>query len=266
MVNLFYDPPDSVWSTSANYYRDYDVWLDNLYKSGNSAVLDRYQFPDISSVGDDALTHVFYSVYDSIDDRVIFRYIRTGTNQTRVAAGASSHLLNDTGTNLYINSSDIVQRNESGTWPSYANNSGTSNTRFGNNNNSGNTNAGQYIGTGTGMGMYSAVAGVSTGTDTARGILVYYSANTLYYQYATNDANTAWSSAVALDTNVGADYVRMVVDSANHVHIAYQDSFAGNVKYIYIGTYNSPSTRTSVTVDSYLTVGEKLGLFRTKRK
>ena len=63
-----------------------------------------------------------------------------------------------------------------------------------------------------------------------------------------------------MDSNVGADYLSLVVDSDDHVHIAYQDSFAGDVKYIYIPTYTDPATHTSVMVDSYLTVGSKLSL------
>ncbi len=256
MMNLFYDPPNTTWNGSSYFYRDNNVWLDNLYKTGNLAVLDRYQYPDVATVGNNALTHVFYSVYDSIDDRVIFRYFRTGTNTVSVG---NAQQINNQGTALYVNNTDLVQRNENNTWPLYTD-SAANNTRFGGNNNSGNTNAGQYFATGTGVGLHSAVGGVSTGALTARGILVYYSGNTLYYQYATNDANTTWSAAVSLDTGVGGDYVSMIVDKDSHVHIAYQDSFAGDVKYIYIPTYTAPATNTRVIVDSYLTVGEKLSL------
>ncbi len=262
IVNLYYNPPNTTWNGTTYYYRDYNVWLDNLYKSGNLAVLDRYQYPNIKLVGTSALSHVFYSTYDSIDDRIIFRYFKTGTNQTSVGGGvpANATKVTDSATNLYVNNTEIVQRNENATWPTYVDNSGTNNTRFGQNNNSGNTNTGQYIATGTNVGIYSAVAGVSTGPSTARAVLIYYSGTTLYYMYATNDANTTWSSPVALDTNCGGAFVSAVVDKDNHVHIAYQDSFNGDVIYIYIPTYNDPATRKRVVVDSYLTVGEKLTL------
>jgi hypothetical protein len=261
-VNMIYDPPATTWNGTTYYYRDYNIWLDNLYKSGNLAVLGRYQYPTISLVGTNALSHAFYSVYDSIDDRVIFRYFRVGTSQTDVGGGNSTNAtsVTDSGTtNLYVNNIDLVQRNQNNTWPVYTDNS-TNNTRLGQNNNSGNTNVGQYFAAGTGAGLHTAVAGVSTGALTARAILVYYTANNLYYMFATNDGNTAWSAPLVLDSNVGAEYVSMVVDTDNHVHIAYQDSFAGNVKYVYIPTYTDPSTRKTVIVDSYLTVGSKLTL------
>ncbi|HRW24657.1 MAG TPA: hypothetical protein P5298_09625, partial [Spirochaetia bacterium] len=261
MVNMIYNPPDTTWSGTTYYYRDYNLWLDNLYKSGNLAVLGRYQYPTIKLVGTDVLSHAFYSVYDSIDDRVIFRYFRIGTNQTSVGGGSTTYAtkITDSATNLYVNNTDLVQRNQNGTWPTYTNNA-INNTRLGQNNDSGNTNAGQYFATGTDVGLHTAVAGISTGTLTARAILVYYSANKLYYQYATNDANTEWSTPVPLDSSVGADYVSMIVDDNDHVHIAYQDSFSGDVKYIYIPNYLVPATRKMVTVDSYMTIGSKLTL------
>lgn len=260
-VNFFYNPPNTTWNGTTYFYRDYNVWLDNLYRSGNLAVLDRYLFPTIKLVGTNSLSHVFYSVYDSIDDRIIFRYFRIGTDQAAVGGGnvANANKITDTATNLYLNKNDLNQSNQNATWPTYTD-SATNNQRFAQNNNSGNTNAGQYFATGLGVGAHSAVAGISTGASTARAILVYYSSNKLYYVYATNDANTTWSAAVELDSNIGGDYVSMVVDKDGHVHIAYQDSFAGDVKYIYIPTYSAPATRKKVTVDAYLTIGEKLTL------
>lgn len=261
MVNLYYDPPNTTWNGTTYFYRDYNVWLDNLYKTGNLAVLDRYQYPTVKLVGTSALSHLFYSAYDSIDDRIIFRYFKAGTNQTDVGGGvpANATTITDTATNLYVNNTEIVQRNQNNTWPVYTDNA-TNNRRFNQDNNAGNTNAGQYIGTGTNLGIYSAVAGVSTGASTARAVLIYYSGTTLYYIYATNDANTAWSAPVSLDTNCGGAYVSVVVDKDSHVHIAYQDSFNGDVVYIYVPTYSDPATRKRVVVDSYLTVGEKLTL------
>ncbi|AEJ20126.1 Ig-like domain-containing protein [Gracilinema caldarium] len=261
MVNLYYNPPNTTWNGTTYFYRDYNVWLDNLYKSGNLAVLDRYQYPTVKLVGNSSLSHVFYSTYDSIDDRIIFRYFKTGTNQTSVGGGvpANATKVTDTATNLYVNNTEIIQSNQNGTWPVYTDNE-TNNRRFNQNNNAGNTNAGQYIGTGTNLGIYSAVVGVSTGASTARAVLIYYSGTTLYYIYATNDANTTWSTPVSLDTNCGGAFVSVVVDKDSHVHIAYQDSFNGDVVYIYIPTYNDPTTRKRVIVDSYLTVGDKLTL------
>ncbi|MFA6507262.1 MAG: Ig-like domain-containing protein, partial [Treponemataceae bacterium] len=255
-VNFFYNPPDTTWGGTTYYYRDNNVWLDNLYKTGNLAVLDRYRFPDIKMVGTDAASQTFYAVYDSIDDRVLFRYFRIGTNQTTVGGGTAGNAtrINDSGTALYVNNLDLVQRNQNNTWPVYTDN-GTNNTRFGQNNNSGNTNAAQTIA--TGAGEHIAVEGTSAGYA----LIVYYrtSDNALVYQYNTNPTGTTWSSPLTIDSNIGAEYIDMVVDSADHVHIAYYDSFNGDVKYVYLDTYDSTSyTRTKV--DSYLSVGSKLSL------
>jgi hypothetical protein len=54
----------------------------------------------------------------------------------------------------------------------------------------------------------------------------------------------------------GGDFVDMVVDSSNHVHIAYHDSYSGDLMYVYFDTYNGTPSGPYV-VDSYLTVGNK---------
>ena len=258
MTNFFYDPPDTTWTGTTYYFRSNNVWMDNLATSDHTkAILDRYQYPAIKMIGDDSLSHVFYTTYDSIKDRIVFRYFRIGTNKTSV--GSDAVAVNSGGT-LYLNSSDLNQIMTDGKTPDYNESrrftaSDKNNTEYG-----GTTTEAQYFATGLGNGLYTAVAGISTGTDTARAVLVYYSGSTLYYMYATNDANTSWSTPVALDTSVGGDYVSMVADKDKHIHIAYQDSFAGDVKYIYIPAYDAPATRKKVTVDSYLTVGGKLTL------
>jgi hypothetical protein len=62
-----------------------------------------------------------------------------------------------------------------------------------------------------------------------------------------------------LDTASGAEYIDMAVDSLGRVHIAYYDSYSGNVSYIRLDSY-STGTFTKVTVDSYLIVGDKLSM------
>ena len=273
MTNFFYDPPSNI-SYQANgltsYFNNYNVWMDGLYKSGVTAVLDRYQYPCIKMVGTDNLSHVFYSTYDALDDRIIFRYFKVGTDAARVGNGDSekAHKVHkDTVTpNLYINKNELNQvTHNSSNWPNY-NGTSSSNRRFYPNGvNSGTTTQPQVFAPNAGNGVYSAATGVpvmTTGNivNTARGILVYYSGTSLNYVYATDDENTAWSAPVVLDTNCGGDYVSMAVDKDNHVHIAYQDSFGGDVKYIYIPEYSNPASRKMVKVDSYLTVGGKLTL------
>ena len=270
MTNFFYDPPTTTWNGTSYYFRNYNVWMDGLYKAGVTAVLDRYQYPCIKMVGNNNLSHVFYSTYDGLDDCIIFRYFKVGTDATLVGNNnsANAHKVHkDTVTpNLYINKNELNQvRADSTDWPVYGDSS-YQNKRFDRYGNySGTTTLPKAFAAGSGNGLYSAAAGVpvmTTGNivNTARGILVYYSGTSLNYVYATNDANTAWSTPVVLDTNCGGDYVSMVVDKDKHVHIAYQDSFGGDVKYIYIPEYSTPATRKMVKVDSYLTVGGKLTL------
>ncbi|UTY29812.1 hypothetical protein [Treponema putidum] len=270
MTNFFYKPPNTTPNGTSYFFRNYNVWMDGLYKAGVTAVLDRYQYPCIKMVGTDSLSHVFYSTYDALDDRIIFRYFKVGTNATLVGNNnsANAHKVHkDTETlNLYINKNELNQVTFNSTnWPSY-NDSNNDNRRFNATGNySGTTIQPQEFATGTGNGVYSAAAGVPVTTtgnivNTARGILVYYSGTSLNYIYAKNDENTSWSTPVVLDTNCGGDYVSMIVDKDKHVHIAYQDSFGGDVKYIYIPEYSTPATRKMVKVDSYLAVGGKLTL------
>ncbi|UTY23142.1 hypothetical protein [Treponema denticola] len=270
MTNFFYKPPNTTSNGTSYFFRNYNVWMDGLYKSGVTAVLDRYQYPCIKMVGTDSLSHVFYSTYDALDDRIIFRYFKVGTNATLVGNNnnANAHKVHkDTETlNLYINKNELNQVTYNSTnWPSY-NDNNNDNRRFNATGNySGTTIQPQEFATGTGNGVYSAAAGVPVTTtdnivNTARGILVYYSGTSLNYIYAKNDENTSWSTPIELDTNCGGDYVSMVVDKDKHVHIAYQDSFGGDVKYIYIPEYSNPANRKMVKVDSYLAVGGKLTL------
>ena len=178
---------------------------------------------------------------------------------------------------LYINKNQLNQIDFEGNWPDYktftpktdwwGQVTGSPNKRFDKDGNyAGTTTSPQAFATGQTVGLYTATAGVPTTKDAtgnvtaARGILVYYAGTNMYYTYATNDANTSWSTPVILDSNCEASYISMVVDSGNHVHIAYQNNIAGDVKYIYIPTYLEPATRKTVTVDSYLTVGDKLTL------
>ena len=272
MTNFFYKPPNTTTNGTSYFFRNYNVWMDGLYKDGVKAVLDRYQYPCIKMVGTDSLSHVFYSTYDALDDRVIFRYFKVGTDAARVGNGntANAHKVHkDTETpDLYINKNELNQvRCDSTDWPVYGDTDDHNNNRrfSATGNYSGTTIQPQVFATGAGNGVYSAAAGVpvteiGTIVTAARGILVYYSGTSLNYIYATNDENTSWSTPVVLDTNCGGDYVSMVVDKDKHVHIAYQDSFGGDVKYIYIPEYSDPANRKMVKVDSYLAVGGKLTL------
>ena len=263
MTNFFNNPADSTWNGTCYYFRNNNVWMDGLYKAGKTAVLGRYQYPTIKMVGNNNISHVFYSVYDSMDDRVVFRYFTVGTSNTLVKNATA---ITSEGSKVYINSNQLNQVAYNGKWPNYTRQN-EGNLRFNNYGSyPGTTTSPQAFATGQTVGLYTATAGVPTTKDAtgnvtaARGILVYYAGTNMYYTYATNDANTEWSDPVTLDSNCEASYISMVVDSDKHVHIAYQNNIAGDVKYIYIPTYSTPATRKTVTVDSYLTVGDKLTL------
>lgn len=255
-VNMFFNPPNTTWNGTTYHYRDNNLWLDNLYHPSTLAVLDRYRYPDIKMVGTDALSHAYYGVYDSINDQILFRYFRVGTNQNSVGGGAAGNAsrINDSGTALYVNNQDLVQRNQNNTWPTYTD-VATNNTRIGQNNNSGNTNAAQTIV--TGAGEHVAVDGTSGGVA----VIAYYrtSDNALVYQYNTAPTASTWSTPLVLDSNIGAEFIDLVVDAADRVHIAYYDSFNGDVKYALIDTYDATSS-TPAKIDSYLSVGSKLSL------
>ncbi len=261
-VNFFFNPPASVWNTSATYYRAYNLWLDNLHIPGNLATLDRYQFPSLAMIGTDADSTVFYSVYDGINDQVLFRTFHVGTT----TAAGTNNVKGAQASNLYTN---LTQVNQNNTYPTFLD-TNVNNSRFsgagggvGANDNAGKTPGAQIItlkaGVTTGAGNFTSVAATSGGSA----LLVYYrtSDNQLVYRYNDTPTNSAtWSTPQTLATLVGGNYVKMVVDSANRVHIAYYDSYNGGVKYILMPTYNTPATHTQVVVDNYLTAGDKLSL------
>ena len=272
LTNFFNDSTKVTYNSTDVFFQDNNVWLDGLYKKDVKAVLGRYEYPTIKLVGNDSISHVFYSVYDSLDDRIVFRYFTVGTG----ISSTDRHAINKDST-LYINKNQLDQVDASGNWPDYTsfNPNAWSNTNmrfYRTGTRTATSKNPQAFATGTTVGLYTATAGVpvnnsgtpvivTTGNVTAaRGVLVYYAGTNMYYTYATNNANTSWSTPVVLDSNCEASYISMVVDGANHVHIAYQNNIAGDVKYIYIPTYYDPATRKTVTVDSYLTVGDKLTL------
>ncbi len=251
LTTWFYQPPNTTWNGTSYYYRDFTIWLDNLWKSGVSALLGRYQYPDMKVSGTTAVTTAYYSVYDSLDDRVLVRSFKVGTTSGSVG---SANKITDTATNIYTN---IAQVNQNLTWPAYTD-VATNNRRFG----GGGTNAGRspvpaaYT-VATGAGPWTAVAATSGGVA----LVAWYDTATNELKYAYNaSADVAGSGSFGgtkvLDSFCGGDFVDMAVDAADHVHIAYHDSYAGDLKYVYIDTYNgTPSA--PYLVDSYLTVGNK---------
>ncbi len=263
LTSFYYDVPAHGWNPGARYFWDNCIWLDNLVDTDapqTTAVLGRYQYPDLYLTGTDAETSVYYSTYDKLENRIIFRTYRVGTDAA--IEGTTGGRINDEGTALYT---DIPQYNRNGTFPPF-NGTNNNNQRFINSGTAGkNPEAadGAAVTFFTPTGSFSdhtAVAATSGGTA----LLVYYDESgtgSLLYRYNETPENSGtWSSAKELDTACGAEYIDAQVDSAGRVHIAYYDSYDGNVSYIRMDSYVPPDTVTAVTVDSYLIVGDKLSL------
>lgn len=259
LTSFFYTPANSLWGSTCQYYRDYHVWLDNLYKVGNTAVLGRYQYPDLRVTGTNAVTNVYYSVYDAIDDKVIVRAYKVGTNNSSVAGSKiTDNTVNGAASpDLYTN---MPQYRADGGWPTYADASGTNNQRFNDSSmNSGKSPTGAYT-IDTGAGPWTAVGGTSAGVA----LVAWYDtdANALKYAYNTAadvSGGGSFGGTRILDTYCGGDFVDIAVDSADHIHIAYHDSYSGDLMYVYLASYDA-APQGPYVVDSYLTVGNKAGI------
>lgn len=257
LSSFFFDVHAHNWG---NYdYVDNHLWLENLVDTSSSttAVLGRYQFPDIEVRGASDNADVFYSVYDTLEDRLIFRHFLVGTDATvaddTTIDPAGGGRINNEGTALYTN---LPQYDRDGDFPNY---NGDDRFAYAGSEQPGKTPPGaQEIAGGT--AAFSAVA--ATG-DAGTALLAYYdkagSGSLLFKYNETPDSGAGWSSGITIDTFVDAQYIDMAVDGDDHIHLAYFDSYNGDVKYAYIPDYDSSASEiTLVTVDSYLIVGSKL--------
>ena len=113
-TNFWYDVPSHAWGNRD--YLDNGLWLENLVDTSGTttAVLNRYQYPDIVLRGDTSSSQVFYSVYDTLTQQLFFRHFLVGTNNT--IDDTSGGRLNNTGTALYTN---VEQQDSGGNWPDY---------------------------------------------------------------------------------------------------------------------------------------------------
>ncbi|MCX7030357.1 MAG: hypothetical protein NTU62_09590, partial [Spirochaetes bacterium] len=225
LTSFFYQPPDSYWNGTARYYRDYNIWLDNLFKSGVSAILGRYQYPDLDMTSNSttAISKVYYSVYDSIDDKVLVRAFNVGTDNSAVGVPVTNKIT-DNGSNIVY--TNIAQQNQSAGWPTYSD-IDTNNRRFGQ-------------GSGSNAGISPPDAYYNTAADVA--------------------GNGTFTGTTTLDTYCGGDFVDIAVDASDHIHIAYHDSYSGDLMYAYLDAYNSSAIEGPYVVDSYLTVGNKASI------
>lgn len=257
VTSFYYDVAAHTWS---NYdFVDNTIWLDNLVDTvepQTTAVLDRYQYPDFDVVGTTAQTRAFYSVYDRLENEIIFRTFRVGTDTT--IDDASGGRVNNQGSALYT---DLPQYEADGTIPEY-----DGDNRFQNSNVTGKSPDpadGAIVTRFTPTDSFGDHTAVATNVDGTVAALVYYDTagtGSLVYRYATSaDSFATWSSPLTLATNAGFEYTDMEIEDSGTVHIAYYDSYAGDVRYVRLSAYDSTSV-TNVLVDSYLIVGDKLSM------
>ncbi|MFW5688666.1 MAG: Ig-like domain-containing protein, partial [Spirochaetota bacterium] len=257
VTSFFYDVPAHAWS---NYdFVDNTIWLDNLVDSiapQTTAVLDRYRYPDMKVTGTNASTRVFYSVYDRLEDRIIYRTFRVGTDPG--ITGSTGGRVNNQGSALYT---DIPQDDRDGNFPDYG-----GDNRFTGSNLAGRSPRAadgavvtEFTPTSS-FGEHTAIAATPDGSAVA--MLYYDESGTGSLQYISNATPTnpaAWSAPLTIASSAGFEYLDMEIDSSGVVHIAYYDSYAGDVHYVRLPSYDSAS-HTNVVVDSYLIVGDKLSL------
>ena len=262
-TNFWFDVPDHTWGNRD--FLDNGLWLENLVDAGGTttAVLNRYQYPDLMLRGTTASTDVFYSVYDALEGRLIFRHFEVGTDDS--IDNTSGGRLNNQGTALYTN---VEQQDRNGSWPDY---NGDDRFTTAGAAQPGETPSGaQYVS--TSATEFHAVGATADGSVA---VIAYYDTSgsgKLVFSYNTTpDSAAGWSTPVTIEEFVNAQYIDLKVDGSNHIHLAYYDSFNGDVKYAYIPAYNSPadtdysddasdSDIDLYTVDSYLIVGEKLSV------
>ncbi len=263
LTSFFYDVPDHDYYPDSLYFQDNHVWLDNLVDTSGTttAVLDRYQYPDmvVNSGGTTSGTRVFYTVYDRMTDRILYRTFMIGTDSS-IAASSGGQINDSSSQPLYT---DIDQYNENGTFPTYDQSSTTDNKRFANSNTSGSSPSGEHVIDDVNTGEFTAVAATADGSTV---VVVYYDNSgtgnvRLKYNNSPADDST-WTDMGIIDSGHGGEFLDMVLDSGDNIHIAYYDNNRGDLRYIYIPVNDfstgSFGTVSNVIVDSYFDVGERL--------
>ena len=119
---------------------------------------------------------------------------------------------------------------------------------------------GQYAGVGVTSGGVAVVAW-------------YDKPNTrLMYSYNTDPSSSGGSSesqwqtnAIVLDSDFSGWFVDVAVDGVNAIHIAYYNSSNGDLRYIYIPSYNGTPSAPK-TIDSFLSTGSNLTIMTKLRR
>jgi hypothetical protein len=111
-------------------------------------------------------------------------------------------------------------------------------------------------------GPYAGIGVTSGGTAV---VAWYDKPNTrLMYSWNTDPSSSGGNSegqwqtnAVVLDSDFSGWFVDVAVDGADAIHIAYYNSANGDLRYVYIPTYNGAPSAPK-TVDSFLSVGSNI--------
>ena len=264
LTSFYYDVPSHNYYPDSRYFLDNHIWLDNLVDTAGltTAVLDRYQHPDMvmNSTGTTSETRVFYTVYDRMTDRIIYRTYRIGTDAT--IDDSSGGRINNSGTALYT---DLDQDNRNGDFPAYDGNN-DNNARFISSNTTGASPLGEHVIDSVNTGDFSAVAATPDGSTVA---IAYYDAagtGNVRLKYNNDPTNSGtWIDVGIIDSGHGGENIDIQIDSNNNIHIAYYDNNKGDLRYIYLPKATADPTWVvgdveKYIVDNYFDVGEKLTL------
>ena len=115
-------------------------------------------------------------------------------------------------------------------------------------------------------GQYAAVGIVpkKNSTNAYVGVIAWYDASVRRLCYSYNESPDSavvggdWQThSKYLDGSYTGWYVDLTTDEAGGIHIAYYNSAKGDLKYVYLSSYDAEPSE-PVTVDSYLSVGTNL--------
>lgn len=262
LASFFDDVPATSWDTWAYRFARGQLWLDNLVdqQQNTTAVLNRYQYPDLSLQGDSSESRVYYTVYDDLRKRILFRSFRVGRNNSIDNDGGGSF-----GSGLYT---DLDQYDRDGNFPNYSTSDWRADKRFIKSSQAGRSPDGEKVVAQGSSGPYSAVAADSSGSTA---FVAYYDGSgtgKVCLKWLNLDKSTAdWESLPAgpvIDSGHGGEYIDMKLDGKDNIHIAYYDNNNGDLRYIYIPAAHwkgrSVQRLPSYLVDSYMDVGERLSL------
>jgi hypothetical protein len=222
-----------------------------------SLVLDRYQYPKLIAKGNsrDRFAAYYMAYYDNGTGQLIFRNFRIGETETDV--GTSNRRLSNTGSDQTVSTGNPTAYSYNHPHTNLAENIGNYNGIYWDNNEH-SFETGRLIVSGGASNHFDMavtsgdVVVITYYDETAGQLKVKYSDSPVDGMNPTQDIN--WrDSPVNLPLYTG-NYVSMVVDSSNGLHIAAFDAGDSDLKYIFIPDVTQ-SVYKAVTVDQYGAVG-----------